>query len=90
MAVTLTGCGCADEDKQRRGEGWSGKEGGGTDMGELARALAVSLTWRARPGAFGRPHIRPRFGLNMGSAGQSGRLGQLWGARLGAIFLSGQ
>jgi hypothetical protein len=47
VVVTLTDCGCTVEDKQRREEGWFGKEG--ADMGEIARALAVSLMLQAHP-----------------------------------------
>jgi hypothetical protein len=65
---------------RRNNDTWRDRSGGGDDLwtGGLAGvsgwAPFVSPTWRACPGASGLPHTRPIFGLDMGGAGQPGRL----------------
>ena len=78
--------------------GWSEREGHSELGFELAARIGFFFRgrwWagpvrRTRPGVLRPPRIRPIFGLDMTSAGQSRRLRAVRGARLGSNFMTGQ
>lgn len=74
-----SGGGCANEGEKRRETWLVGQGGGGGSSSELARALAVSLTWRARPAVLiSAPDMSRVWGVPVSPGGWTGFARSSW------------